>query len=141
MAARSDSNLGGKDVDDLLVTYFQEEIKTQFNEDYSDNKKVLAKLAQQANNTKVVIGGNNVFQDRVIVESFDNKNDLEFDFTRAKFDEICEPIYEKFMEHVQGVMEDSRLEKSEIDCITLVGGSCRIPGIQKSLIKYFDCVD
>ena len=58
--------------------------------------------------------------------------------TRAKFEELCHDLFKKTMIPIDGVLEDAAMKKSEVDEIVLVGGSTRIPKVQKLIKEYFN---
>ena len=58
--------------------------------------------------------------------------------TRAKFEMLCMPLFQKCMEPVQKVLKDAGVSKSNIDDIVLVGGSTRVPKIQELLKSFFN---
>lgn len=64
--------------------------------------------------------------------------DFEENLTRAKFEELCADLFKNTLKPVEVVLEDSGLKKSEIDEIVLVGGSTRIPKIQKLIKDFFN---
>ena len=58
--------------------------------------------------------------------------------TRAKFEELCNDLFKNTLKPVETVLEDSGLKKSEVDEIVLVGGSTRIPKVQKLIKDFFN---
>ena len=58
--------------------------------------------------------------------------------TREKFDEICQPIWDKILKPIEEVLKKAGLDKSQITKVILVGGSTRIPKVRKVISNYFD---
>jgi L1 cell adhesion molecule like protein len=72
------------------------------------------------------------------IESAFEGNDYNGTITRAKFEQICEPIFTKCIKLVKQVLEDTSIKKEDIKEIVLVGGSSRIPKLQSLLSDLFD---
>ena len=71
----------------------------------------------------------NIFEADVNVDSLCNDYDFFSEITRAEFDKICKPLFNKCFVCVDKALEDAGLQKEEIDEVMLVGGSCRIPAL------------
>lgn len=74
----------------------------------------------------------------VAVDNIMSNNDLEIEITLAKFNEICEPIFQRCIPPLAQALKDARLTKDKVDEIIIVGGSTRIPRIQEILTEFFD---
>jgi endoplasmic reticulum chaperone BiP len=74
---------------------------------------------------------------RIEIESFHDGKDFSETLTRAKFEELNNDLFKKTLKPVEQVLKDSKLKKSEIDDIVLVGGSTRIPKVQNMLEEFF----
>ena len=64
--------------------------------------------------------------------------DYSLDLTRAKFEQLCDPIFKRCIKPLEDVLKDAQLAKNEIDEVILIGGSTRIPKIQQMLQEFFD---
>ena len=64
--------------------------------------------------------------------------DFNTKITRARFEELCADLFRSTLEPVEKAIRDARMDKSKIDEIVLVGGSTRIPKIQKLLQDFFN---
>lgn len=73
-----------------------------------------------------------------MIDSIQGELDFEYELSRAEFNELCSPLFERCMQPLRAAMEDSGHTKNEIDEIILVGGSTRIPKIQEMLQTFFD---
>merc|ERR1719150_3601905 len=77
-------------------------------------------------------------QVKIEIDNFAEGVDFSETLTRARFEELNNDLFRKTLKPVQTVMKDSGLKKSEIDEIVLVGGSTRIPKIQKLVKDFFN---
>lgn len=77
-------------------------------------------------------------QQRIEIEAFYDGRDLSETLTRAKFEELCLDLFKSTIDPVKKVLQDSGLDRNQIDQVVLVGGSTRIPKIQELLSEYFD---
>lgn len=66
-----------------------------------------------------------------------DSEDFSLQLTRAKFEQLCDDLFKKCMKPIDQVLSDSKIDKSNIDEIVLVGGSTRIPKIQQMVKAYF----
>jgi L1 cell adhesion molecule like protein len=131
-----DSHLGGEDFDNRIVKHFVQEFKRKFKKDPSANKKSMRRLQTAAEKLKRNLSSSN--QAQLEIESFFEGTDFTSSLTRARFDELCSDVFNKTISTVESVLSDSKLSKSDIDEVILVGGSTRIPKIQSLLSNYFN---
>lgn len=134
LATGGDSHLGGEDFDNKLVEYFAGEFKKKHKKDL--DKKATRKLKSHCENAKRQLSLST--SATVSIDSLFEGIDFTANITRAKFEKLCEDMFKSTMEPVKKVIEDSKLSKSKIDEIVLVGGSTRIPKIQELLSGFFD---
>jgi len=126
--------LGGSDFDQSLIQHFTKIFKEKTGEDLTKDDKALQKLRKECEKAKRALSSTPTVQ--VTVESLYKGHDLQEQLTRSTFEKLNNAMFQKTLKPVQDVMKDSKMSKSEIDEIVLVGGSTRIPKIQ-SLIKDF----
>lgn len=135
-ATAGDTHLGGEDFDNKLVEHFVEEFKRKHKKNISDNKKSLRRLRSACESAKRSLSSASVAN--IEIDSLYEGIDFATTITRAKFENLCEGLFRKTMEPVEQVLRDSKLSKSSIDEIVLVGGSTRIPKIQQLLADFFN---
>jgi L1 cell adhesion molecule like protein len=135
-ATAGDTHLGGEDFDSRMVEYFMEEFKRKHRKDISDSKKSVRRLRTACENAKRILSSSTVAT--IEIDSLYEGIDFNSTITRAKFENICEDLFRKTMDPVEQVLRDSKLSKSEIHEVVLVGGSTRIPKIQQLLSEYFN---
>jgi len=134
-ATAGDTHLGGEDFDSKLVEHFVEEFKRKHKKDISTNKKSLRRLRSACENAKRTLSTSSVAQ--IELDSLYEGIDFATSITRAKFENLCDALFRSTMVPVEQVLRDSKLSKSSIDEIVLVGGSTRIPKIQQLLSDFF----
>jgi L1 cell adhesion molecule like protein len=135
-ATAGDVHLGGEDIDNVLLKHFMEEFKRKHKKDISDNQKAIRRLRTACEKAKRILS--NSAQATVECDCLYDGIDFSGVLTRARFDELCNSIFQRCMSPVEKVLTDSKVSKSEIDEIVLVGGSTRIPRIQKLLMDFFN---
>jgi len=134
VATNGDTHLGGEDFDNRMMKYFLDILKKKYKKDIKNDNKALARLKKACENAKRQLSSQP--EARVEVDNLVEGVDFSEKITRAKFEEICMDLFKGTLEPVKAVLADSKLKKSDIDEIVLVGGSTRIPKVQ-SLIKDF----
>ena len=135
-ATGGDTRLGGEDVDNVLVSHFANEFNKKYKVDMNTSAKALRRLKTACESAKRTLSNASVAN--IEIDSLFEGNDFSTTLTRAKFESLCSDIFQRTMAPVEQVLKDSKLSKSEIDEIVLVGGSTRIPKIQELLSSFFN---
>jgi L1 cell adhesion molecule like protein len=135
-ATAGDCHLGGEDFDTILVEYFMEEFKRKNRKDIRDNNRAVRRLRTACENAKRTLSSATVAN--IEIDGLYDGIDFASSITRAKFENLCEDIFKKIMKPVEQVLTDSKLSKSQIHEVVLVGGSTRIPRIQQLLTEFFN---
>lgn len=135
-ATAGDSHLGGEDFDERLVKHFCTEFKRKHKHDISQNPRSVRRLRTACEKLKRTLSTST--QSTIELDSLFDGIDFNSSITRARFEEMCSDIFKKTMVPVEKVMRDSKMSKGDVDEIILVGGSTRIPKIQKLLSDYFN---
>ncbi|XP_048369462.1 heat shock 70 kDa protein 1A-like [Sphaerodactylus townsendi] len=136
MATAGDAQLGGEDFDQRLLDHLVQEFQKKHNEDISQSHKAVQRLKGACEIAKRVLSSN--VRATVSVDSLYKGVDFCTTITRACFEDLCADLFQATVEHVKRVLEDTRITKAQIHDVILVGGSTRIPMIQKLLTKFFD---
>jgi len=134
-ATAGDTHLGGEDFDTKMVEYFVDEFKRKHKKDISDNKRSLRRLRTACESAKRTLS--TATTANIELDSLYEGIDFASTLTRAKFENLCDYLFRLTMLPVEQVLRDSKLSKSEIHDIVLVGGSTRIPKIQQLLSEFF----
>ena len=135
-ATAGHTHLGGEDFDTRLVEYFMEEFKRKNRKDLSGNKRSLRRLRTECEKAKRTLSSSNTAS--IEIDSLFDGIDFNTTITRAKFENLCEDLFKSAMSPVEQVIRDSKISKSDIHEIVLVGGSTRIPKIQQLLSEFFN---
>lgn len=135
-ATAGDTHLGGEDFDTILVEYFMDEFKKKHKKDITGNKRALRRLRTACESAKRTLSSATVAN--LEVDSLFDGIDFTSTITRAKFENLCESLFRKTMQPVEQVLRDSKIAKTDIHEIVLVGGSTRIPKIQQLLSDFFN---
>jgi heat shock protein 5 len=131
-----DTHLGGEDFDQRIMDEMIKVFKRKHKKDMSEDKRALQKLRRAAEGAKRTLSTN--MQARLEVEALYDGIDFSENLTRAKFESLCLDLFKKTMGPVKRALKDSKLGKSDIDEVVLVGGSTRIPKVQSLLSDFFN---
>ncbi|XP_017460793.1 PREDICTED: heat shock 70 kDa protein 1A-like isoform X2 [Rhagoletis zephyria] len=135
-ATAGDTHLGGEDFDNRLVTHFVQEFKRKHKKDLSTNKRALRRLRTACERAKRTLSSSS--QASIEIDSLFEGIDWNSTISRARFEELCSDLFRSTLDPVEKALRDAKLDKSQIDEIVLVGGSTRIPKVQKLLQDYFN---
>jgi heat shock protein 1/8 len=135
-ATAGDTHLGGEDFDNRLVNHFVEEFKRRNKKDISDNKRALRRLRTACERAKRTLSNSTVAN--IEIDALVDGIDFYSSISRARFEELNADLFRGTLEPVEKVLCDAKLDKSKINDIVLVGGSTRIPKIQKLLQDFFN---
>lgn len=135
-ATAGDTHLGGEDFDNRLVEHFCKEFNRKYKKDITKNERSLRRLRTASEIAKRSLSS--VTKADIEIDSLFEGVDFKTSITRARFEDICNDYFENTLKPVEQVLIDSKLSKSQIHEIVLVGGSTRIPKIQSILKRYFN---
>merc|ERR1712004_270371 len=135
VATNGDTHLGGEDFDQRVIEFFVKSFKRKHKIDVKQNKRALAKLRREVEKAKRALSATH--QVKIEIESFVQGIDFSETLTRARFEELNSDLFRKTLKPVATVLKDGGLKKSEVDEVVLVGGSTRIPKIQKLVKDFF----
>ncbi len=135
-ATAGDTHLGGEDFDNRMVDHFVNEFKRKHKKDISTNKRALRRLRTACERAKRTLSS--AAQANIEIDSLFEGIDFYTSITRARFEELCSDLFKGTLEPVEKALRDSKLDKSAINEIVLVGGSTRIPKVQKLLQDFFN---
>jgi len=131
-----DTHLGGEDFDNRLVNHFTQEFKRKFKKDLTTNKRSLRRLRTACERAKRTLSSS--AQASIEIDSLYDGADFYTSITRARFEELCADLFRGTLDPVEKSLRDAKLDKGQIQEIVLVGGSTRIPKIQKLLQDFFN---
>ena len=150
-----DTHLGGEDFDNRLVNHFVNEFKRKhkvfssnpqslqsnctnslLQKDLSSNARSLRRLRTACERAKRTLSSS--AQTSIEIDSLYEGIDFYTSITRARFEELCQDLFRSTMDPVERVLRDAKIDKSSVHEIVLVGGSTRIPKIQKLVSDFFN---
>ena len=135
-ATAGDTHLGGEDFDNRLVNHFALEFKRKYKKDITENKRSLRRLRTACERAKRTLSSS--AQASIEIDSLYEGTDFYTSITRARFEEMCSDLFRGTLDPVEKSLRDAKLDKGQIHEIVLVGGSTRIPKIQKLLQDFFN---
>ena len=137
LSTAGDTHLGGEDFDSLIVDEVVRDFcrKHRDLEDPRQNKRSIRRLRTAVETAKKTLS--TAMHTTIDVDSFFEGEDLNYRLTRAKFNQLCDPLFKRSLEPVRRVLSDANLSITSVDEIVMVGGSTRIPRIQELVSKEF----
>ncbi|MCH2182211.1 MAG: molecular chaperone DnaK [Mariniblastus sp.] len=139
ISTSGDTHLGGDDFDEVLINYVADEFKKSNGVDLRDDTMALQRLQEACEKAKKELS--NVPQTDInlpfITADASGPKHLQMNITRAKFEELIDPLIERCRKPVEQALKDAKLSPSDIDEVVLVGGSTRVPKVQEMVKKIF----
>lgn len=140
ISTNGDSHLGGEDFDQVIVNWLIDEFKKQEGADISSDAMAMQRLKDAAEKAKIELS--TAMSTDINLPYLAPVNGvpkhLNVTLTRAKFEQLSEGLYKRLVDLCQKALELSKMDKSEIDEVILVGGSTRIPMVVDAAKKVFD---
>jgi len=135
LATAGDTHLGGEDFDTALAEDVSSQYKKKSGADiFTGDDRAQRKLRTACERTKRMLSSSTGAD----VECYVGEHEINMPYTRARFEKVCEPLFQRCLESVKRCMEDAKMTKAQVDEIVLVGGSTRVPRVQTILSDYFD---
>ena len=131
-----DTHLGGEDFDSRMVNHFIQEFKRKYKKDISQNKRAVRRLRTACERAKRTLSS--ITEASIEIDSLFEGIDFYTKITRARFEELNGDLFRGTLEPVEKALRDAKFDKGQIHDIVLVGGSTRIPKIQKLLQDFFN---
>ncbi|KAF2909879.1 heat shock cognate 70 kDa protein [Oryza sativa Japonica Group] len=136
-ATAGDTHLGGADFDNELVKHSLREFNRKHGSmDIESNQKALRRLRTACERAKRMLSS--TMQTTIEVDSLHQGIDFRVTLTRSRFEELNKDLFSKCMEAMENCLRDAKVDKWSVDDVVLVGGSTRIPKVQKMLSEFFD---
>ena len=139
LATNGDTHLGGDDFDQVIIDLLAEEFKKSEQIDLREDPMALQRLKEAAEKAKIELSSSTQTEINLpyVTATSSGPKHIVTSLTRAKFEKLSDELVKRSLEPVKKAMKDSGLSKSDIDEVILVGGSTRIPIIQKEVEKLF----
>eukprot|EP00808_Paulinella_micropora_P008553 g77244.t1 len=136
-ATAGNNHLGGEDFDERMMEHFIQDFKKRNKgKDLTKSDRAMRRLRTACERAKRTLSSSTTAT--VEIDSLYEGVDYNASITRARFEDLCGDYFRGCLKPVEQVLKDSRLDKNQISEIVLVGGSTRIPYVQKMISNYFN---
>ena len=138
-ATNGDTHLGGDNFDEKILMWMIEEFKKDQGIDLKNDKMALQRLKEAAEKAKIELSSAQETEINLPFVTADQSGPkhLAMKLTRSKFEQLIEDLVKRSIEPCKKCLADAGLKASDIDEVVLVGGSTRIPVIQKAVKDFF----
>ena len=138
-STNGDTHLGGDDFDHVLIDFMAESFRSEHGVDLRQDPMALQRLKEAAEKAKIELSSSQSTEINLpyIMPINGIPQHLVMTLTRAKFEQLCDHLVQKTIEPCRTALRDAGLTASQIDEVILVGGSTRIPAIQKIVEDFF----
>ncbi|WP_432664581.1 molecular chaperone DnaK [Wukongibacter baidiensis] len=135
LATNGNNHLGGDDFDEVVINFLAEEFKKEHGVDLRNDNMSLQRLKDAAEKAKKELSSVQTTNVNLpfITASAAGPLHLNIDLTRAKFEQLASSLVEATLEPTRKALNDAGLSSSGVDRVILVGGSTRIPAVQKAI--------
>lgn len=140
LSTNGDVYLGGSDIDKLLGDYVVSEFRKKTSVDVSKDPQAMTRVLEAVEKAKIELSNSPSTDINIpYIAIADNiPQHLDMTLSRAKFEQLIQPIVEKLIGCGRKAVELAKIEYKDLDGILLIGGSCRIPAVQEALTKEFN---
>jgi len=138
-STNGDTHLGGDDFDHKIIDWLADEFKKDYNVDLRKDAMALQRLKEAAEKAKIELSSSNSTEINLpyIMPIDGIPQHLVRSLTRAQFEKLCDDLIQRTIEPCRKALSDAGYKTSDIDEVLLVGGSTRIPAIQKVVEDFF----
>jgi len=139
LSTNGDTHLGGDDFDQVIIDFLAEEFKKNEQIDLREDSMALQRLKEAAEKAKIELSSSAQTEINLpyVTATSSGPKHLVTSLTRANFEKLSDELVKRSMEPVKKALKDAGLTKKDIDEVILVGGSTRIPIIQKEVEALF----
>ena len=139
-STNGDTHLGGDDFDQVIIDYLAQEFKKENGVDLKKDPQALQRLRESAEKAKIELSSSQEAQiNQPFITQGEGKTPLHLTMTltRAKLEQIVDPLIQKTLKPVELALKDAKIKVSDIDEIVLVGGMTRMPKVIEAVTKFF----
>ncbi len=140
LSTNGDGHLGGDDFDQRLIDHLADEFKKQESIDLRKDPMALQRLKEAAEKAKCELSSaqETTVNLPFITATNEGPKHLQVSITRAKFEQLCEDLFDRCRGPVVAALKDAKLKAGDIQEVVLVGGSTRIPKVQELCKEIFE---
>jgi len=139
LSTNGDTHLGGDDLDEVLINFIADEFKKTEGIDLRSDAMALQRLKEAAEKAKCELS--TAMEANInlpfITATADGPKHLTQTITRAKFEQLCEPVFNRLIGPCKNALADAKLSPGDVDEVILVGGSTRIPKVREIVKEIF----
>jgi molecular chaperone DnaK len=138
-STNGDTHLGGDDIDQLIIEWLVAEFKKDQGVDLSKDRMAVQRLKEAAEKAKMELSSTMETDINLpfITADASGPKHLNLRLSRSKFEQMIEPLVQRTLEPCRQALKDAGLEPKNVDEVVLVGGSTRIPMVQKLVGDFF----
>ncbi len=138
-STNGDTHLGGDDIDQVIIEWLVEEFKKDQGVDLSKDRMALQRLKEGAEKAKMELSSTQEAEINLpfITADQNGPKHLAIKLSRAKFEQMIQPLVDRTLEPCRQALKDAKLSAKDVDEVILVGGSTRIPLVQKKVEEFF----
>ncbi len=139
LSTNGDTHLGGDDLDEILINYLADEFKKTDGIDLRKDAMALQRLKEAAEKAKCELS--TAMEANIslpfITATQEGPKHLTMTMTRAKFEQLCEPVFNRLIGPCKSALADAKFQPGDVDEVILVGGSTRIPKVREITREIF----
>jgi molecular chaperone DnaK len=138
-STNGDTHLGGDNFDQVIIDYLADEFKKENNVDLRKDPQALQRLKESAEKAKIELSSSQEasINQPFITQGKDGPLHLTMTLTRAKLEQLVDPLIEKTLKPVEQALKDAGMKASDVNEVVLVGGMTRMPKIVETVTKFF----
>jgi molecular chaperone DnaK len=139
VATNGDTHLGGDDMDQKIMDWLIQEFRGETGIDVSKDKMVLQRLKEASEKAKIELSSTMETEINLPFLTADQTGPkhLVKKLSRARFEQMCEDLFQRALEPTKKCLADSKKAPKEIDEVILVGGATRVPKLQQIVKDFF----
>ena len=139
MSTNGDTHLGGEDFDNILVNYLVDEFKKESGIDITNDAAAMQRVKDEAEKAKKELSSSTSTDINLpfLSADADGPKHFEYTLTRAKLEELVEPLLDRLASPVEKALKDAKLDTKDIDEVVMVGGMTRMPAVIEKVKKIF----
>jgi molecular chaperone DnaK len=140
LSINGDTHLGGDDLDEILINYLADEFKRVEGIDLRKDPMALQRLKEAAEKAKCELSTAKEANINLpfVTATAEGPKHLTMSLTRAKFEQLCDPVFQRLMGPCKSALSDAKLTAGDINEVILVGGSTRIPKVRQMVKDLFN---